>query len=86
MGHSTIEMTMRYAHLSPEVRKDAVALNWMAKFTRDPLPEKIVWKQSGVTHRSFYWLAVPKDQMKRGAKIVAQSSPSINLISISISS
>ena len=26
MGHSTIEMTMRYAHLSPEVRKDAVAL------------------------------------------------------------
>jgi hypothetical protein len=26
MGHSTIEMTMRYSHLSPEVRRDAVAL------------------------------------------------------------
>jgi integrase len=24
MGHSTIEMTMRYSHLSPEVRRDAV--------------------------------------------------------------
>jgi len=24
MGHSTIEMTMRYAHLSPDVKKDAV--------------------------------------------------------------
>ena len=26
MGHATIEMTMRYAHLSPDVRKDAVSL------------------------------------------------------------
>ncbi len=26
MGHSTIEMTMRYAHLSPDVKRDAVEL------------------------------------------------------------
>jgi hypothetical protein len=26
MGHATIEMTMRYSHLSPDVRKDAVSL------------------------------------------------------------
>lgn len=26
MGHATIEMTMRYAHLSPETRKQAVAV------------------------------------------------------------
>ena len=24
LGHATIEMTMRYAHLSPDVKKDAV--------------------------------------------------------------
>jgi hypothetical protein len=26
LGHSIIEMTMRYSHLSPDVRKDAVRL------------------------------------------------------------
>ena len=26
LGHSTIEMTMRYSHLSPDVRRDAVSL------------------------------------------------------------
>ncbi len=26
LGHATIDMTMRYAHLSPDVRHDAVQL------------------------------------------------------------
>ncbi len=26
LGHSTIQMTMRYAHLAPEVTRDAVRL------------------------------------------------------------
>jgi site-specific recombinase XerD len=26
LGHASIELTMRYAHLSPDVRRDAVAL------------------------------------------------------------
>jgi hypothetical protein len=26
LGHATIEMTMRYAHLSPDARRDAVSV------------------------------------------------------------
>jgi len=50
--------------------RDAVAAPWMAKFTRDPLPKKIAWKQSGVTHNRFYWLAAKPDDQVAGAKMI----------------
>lgn len=53
-------------------RKDAVAVEWMAEFTRDPLPQKIVWHQSGTTHDRFYWLAVDKENRAGGSHIVAK--------------
>ena len=40
-------------------RQDAVAVPWMAKFKRNPVPRKVVWEQDDVTHDQFYWLAVP---------------------------
>ena len=43
----------------------------MAKFTRNPLPEKVVWKQSPVTHDRFYWLAVPEGEAKGGQLVIA---------------
>ena len=52
-------------------REDAEAVPWMSKFTRDPLPKRVVWKQSGTTHARFYWLAVGPDDQKAGAEIVA---------------
>ncbi len=51
-------------------REDAVAVEWMAEFVRDPLPRKIVWKQSPVTHRQFYWLAVDEADAVAGAEVV----------------
>ena len=54
-------------------RKDAVAVPWMAKFTRDPLPKKVAWQQSGVTHNQFYWLAAsPTDQVQGARMIVSR--------------
>lgn len=52
--------------------EDKVALPWMAKFTRNPIPTRIVWKQSGTTHDRFYWLAVPPGEAKGGSLIEAK--------------
>lgn len=38
-------------------REDAVAVPWMAKFTRNLRPDRVVWYQDDVTHPTFYWLA-----------------------------
>lgn len=41
--------------------EDAAALDWMAKFRRNPLPEKIAWRQeeSEAMPNSFYWVSIP---------------------------
>ncbi len=53
-------------------REDAVALGWMAAFTRNPLPDKVVWKQDDVTHSQFYWLALPEEAVKARSEITAE--------------
>jgi poly(3-hydroxybutyrate) depolymerase len=50
-------------------REDASAVPWMAKYTRNARPLKVVWLQDDVTHPRFYWLAV--DEPKQGQRIVA---------------
>ena len=53
-------------------RKDAAAIPWMAQYTRNPVPKRIVWKQDDVTHSHFYWLGVDDDHRKAGDQIIAQ--------------
>ena len=52
-------------------REDAMAIPWMAKYTRDPLPRRVVWLQDAETHDRFYWLAVRGDSIKGRSRIVA---------------
>ncbi|MFO0864768.1 MAG: hypothetical protein U0744_08970 [Gemmataceae bacterium] len=52
--------------------EDKAALPWMAKFTRNPIPDRIVWMQSGAVHDRSYWLGVPADSAFGGAEIVAK--------------
>jgi len=52
-------------------RKDTLAIEWMAQFSRNPYPRKVVWKQSGVTHNRFYWLAVPEGEAVKDAEVIA---------------
>ena len=51
--------------------RDAEALPWMIKFTRNPWPKTVVWRQDDVTHDRFYWLAVPGGTAKNGQTIKA---------------
>ncbi|MEC8905790.1 MAG: alpha/beta hydrolase [Verrucomicrobiota bacterium] len=44
--------------------EDSIAVPWMAKRTRNRLPEKIVWKQDDVTHGRSYWVALPGAEIK----------------------
>jgi poly(3-hydroxybutyrate) depolymerase len=50
---------------------DRKAIPWMEKFTRNPLPERIVWVQDDVTHSRSYWLAVTGSEGKAGNEVVA---------------
>jgi transglutaminase-like putative cysteine protease len=52
-------------------RRDAEALPWMARHTRDPWPDTVVWRQDDVTHTRFYWLAVDPEDAKKDAVIRA---------------
>ncbi len=53
-------------------KEDAVALEWMTQFTRNPLPKKVVWKQDDVTHPRFYWLAVDEENENERSEIVVE--------------
>jgi hypothetical protein len=55
-------------------REDAAALDWMAEFVRNPVPNRLIWKQDDVTHGRFYWLAVDADQEKAGSEVSASFS------------
>ena len=52
-------------------RKDAQAIPWMAKYTRDPFPSRIVWKQDDVVQKRFYWLAVEPTDIRERALVIA---------------
>lgn len=51
--------------------EDRKAIPWMEKFTRNSLPDKVVWYQDDVTHNRFYWLAVPAGRAEKGQEITA---------------
>lgn len=53
-------------------REDAIALPWMAKHTRDPVPRRVVWQQDDVVHNRSYWLAVDEDNRKARSTVVAE--------------
>jgi hypothetical protein len=52
--------------------EDKVALPWMAKFSRNPMPDRVVWKQTGAVHDRSYWLATPPKEAVNDALVIAE--------------
>jgi len=52
--------------------RDTAALSWMAAYTRDPHPTKVVWRQEEVTRQYFYWLEAPVDELAPGKTVMAE--------------
>jgi hypothetical protein len=45
--------------------RDREALEWLARFSRNPLPNEITWCQGSVFHSRFYWLAADKQNAQK---------------------
>lgn len=49
--------------------EDRAALPWMAQYRRNPWPRHLVWQQESVLKEHFYWVSVPREEMKRGKRV-----------------
>ena len=52
--------------------EDKKAIPWMEKFTRNPRPERVVWRRDSALHFSSYWLALPRATAGAGQEIRAE--------------
>lgn len=58
--------------------RDSVAIPWISKFTRNPFPKRVVWKQDDVIRKQFYWLGVKEPQSR--TQIVAKIEDQLIII------
>ncbi len=52
-------------------QKDTISLAWMAKFRRNPLPQKVNWVQDDAVRNNFYWLSVPNQSARKANTVFA---------------
>ena len=61
---------------------DAAAVPWMAKYTRNPYPERVVWVQGDTMKPAFYWLGCSMDEAKKGMLMQAKLDKANNAVVI----
>lgn len=68
-------------------KEDAVALPWMAQYTRKTWPKHIIWQQEAVLRPTFYWLEAPRNELSRGKRVdVKVKGNTINISRLDYSS
>ena len=58
--------------------EDAAAIEWMARYERNPYPQTIVWRQEEELHQHFYWVSAPADELARGKQVRLSIMPPKN--------
>lgn len=53
-------------------RADTLAVSWMPRFTRNPLPKHVIWQQEEVTRPYLYWLSVNALRARQGMRVDAR--------------
>ncbi len=53
-------------------RDDAAGVKWLAQYSRNLVPDRVVWLQDDVLHPRFYWLATGPQPPREREKVVAQ--------------
>lgn len=51
--------------------EDRVAIPWMEARSRQPLPDRLAWRQDDVVHARHYWLAMPLTSARAGQQVSA---------------
>ncbi|HET7540041.1 MAG TPA: hypothetical protein VFK05_09215 [Polyangiaceae bacterium] len=54
--------------------EDAVSIPFLQANARNPMPNKLVWRQSSTLRTRFYWLSVDKADVAAGSEITASYS------------
>ena len=62
--------------------EDKAAVPWMAKYTRNPYPDRVVWCQGDVMKAGFYWLGVSLTEAEKGKRVSARLDSGNNTVEI----
>ena len=71
-GHYVHQAVIHKSYGHGLALRDTVALHWMNLYNRKTFPTKIIWTQDNRHHEQFYWLSVPKSEIKTGGKIITK--------------
>lgn len=64
---------------------DKAAVPWMAKYTRNPYPDRVVWCQGDVMKAAFNWLGVSPGEAEKGKQLIANVKAETNTVEIEAS-
>ena len=64
------------------LNRDTVAIDWLYQYTRNPIPNKVVWVQDDIARDNFYWLYAGPTGKLQGLNVTAEYDSETNTVNI----